>query len=211
LVAVSQQAVGKVKQVKTDLIEKLKAQRVRLLQLHMEEGDSVSPDAFREERGRMQGEIAAAEESLAETEQRLTLDARMLRMALEIAEDADRVYAEASDKLKRSYNQAFFKKIKVIADRDEDTGELVVRVVGVELTDTYTVLTAETLVPGLRAEVEAFQSAPENGEDDLERSSSTGSDVALTPVSYFEVLAERVGFEPTRRVNPAHAISSRAP
>jgi len=23
--------------------------------------------------------------------------------------------------------------------------------------------------------------------------------------------AERVGFEPTRRVNPAHAISSRAP
>ncbi len=29
--------------------------------------------------------------------------------------------------------------------------------------------------------------------------------------SYFDEMAEREGFEPSRQVNPAHAISSRAP
>src|SRR5664280_819451 len=83
LVAVSQQAVLQVKAAKTSLIDKLKVQQVRLIRLHAEEGDDVSPDAFREERARMQTEIRAAEQSLAETEERLSLDADMLRMALE--------------------------------------------------------------------------------------------------------------------------------
>jgi hypothetical protein len=67
-------------------------------------------DAFREERVRMQSEIRAAEKSLGETEQRLTLDADALRMALELAGDVAQVYAQANEQTKRGYNQAFFKK-----------------------------------------------------------------------------------------------------
>jgi hypothetical protein len=53
LVEVSQQAVIQVKQAKTDLITKLQAQQMRFIRLHAEEGDDVSPDAFRAERARM--------------------------------------------------------------------------------------------------------------------------------------------------------------
>src|ERR1700728_1540103 len=83
LVGVSQEAVMQVKQAKTGLIAKLKAQQIRLIRLHTEEGDDVSGDAFRKERLRLQQDITAAEASLAETEQRLQLDADVLRMALE--------------------------------------------------------------------------------------------------------------------------------
>ena len=204
LVAVSQQAVMQVRLAKSELVVNLKAQQSRLLRLHLEEGDAVSPDAFREERARLQAEIAAAENSLATTEQQLNLDAAVLRMALELAGDVAQVYREAPSSLRRSYNQAFFKKLKIMPDRDEETGELIARVVAAELTEPFTVLLADELVPGVLAEAEAIAKASENGKGSPEG-------LPATDVSNFEVLAERVGFEPTRRVNPAHAISSRAP
>ena len=48
LAAVSEQAVEQIRTAKTELIAKLKAQQSRLLRLHLEEGDDVSPDAFRD-------------------------------------------------------------------------------------------------------------------------------------------------------------------
>ncbi len=59
---------------KVELIAKLKEQQQRLIRLHAEEGDNVSPDAFRAERARMAGEIKEAEKSLAETETRFKLE-----------------------------------------------------------------------------------------------------------------------------------------
>jgi dynactin complex subunit len=106
---------------------------VRLIRLHSEEGDAISPDAFREERARLKDEIDAAEVSLAETEQRMILDAQQLRMAL--AENVAEVYVRADEQTKRGYNQAFFKKLYVKPDRDDDTGQLVVRIVDAELTE----------------------------------------------------------------------------
>jgi hypothetical protein len=91
-------------------IAKLNAQQVLLIRLHAEEGDDISGDAFREERLRMQTEIAAAETSLAETEQRLQLDADMLRVALGLAEDVARVYATASEQTRRGYNPSLLLK-----------------------------------------------------------------------------------------------------
>ncbi len=74
MVAVSQQAVVQVRDAKTELVANLKDQQARLLRLHIEEADSISPNALRDERLRMQHEIETAEQSLAETEDRLQLD-----------------------------------------------------------------------------------------------------------------------------------------
>jgi hypothetical protein len=164
LVGVSQQAVMQVRLAKSERVVNLKAQQSRLLRLHLEEGDDVSPDAFRDERQRLQAEIAAAEKSLAATEEQLSLDATVLRLALELAEDVAEVYRSGDESLKRGYNQAFFKKLYVMPERDEDTGQPVARIANVELTEPYAVLLADELVPGVLAEAEAIARASENSE-----------------------------------------------
>jgi len=94
-------AVRHIREVKTKLIERLESAQRRLIRLHVEEGDDISPDAFRAERQSMGEEIAAARESLAETEQRLTLDAAQLRIALEVAQEVSTLYRDADQQTKR--------------------------------------------------------------------------------------------------------------
>jgi site-specific DNA recombinase len=213
LVAVSQQAVIQVKQAKTELITKLKAQQKRLIQLHTEEGDDVSPDAFREERLRMQQEIEAAETSLAETEQRLRLDGDMLRMALELAEDVAQVYASSSAQTKRGYNQAFFTGLFVTPEWDGN--ETIVRITSAELTEPYRELLNQDLVANVTNEVELIHRAalqtdsgpaePLSGAGcsifaklaEIERQSSNSLEG-----SSFDQTAERAGFEPAMEFDP---------
>src|SRR6476659_1481422 len=202
LVAVSQGAVMHVKTAKIELIDKLKAQQSRLLRLHVEEGDDISPDAFRDERARLQTDIKAAETSLAATEERLDLDATMLRLALELAEDVAEVYRDGPESLRRGYNQAFFKKLYVMPERDEETGELAVRVANAELTEPYAVLLADELAPGVLAEAEAIAGAAESSEGSPEG-------LPAVPCSNFEVLAEGVGFEPTRHPKASNGFQGR--
>ncbi len=190
LVAVSQQAVVQVREAKTALVTKLKAQQIRLIRLHAEEGDDVSPDAFREERARMQAEIKNAERSLAETELRLTLDAVQLRMGLELAENVAEVYEAGNEQLRRGYNQAFFRKLFVTPEWDYEQGQTVVSITGAELTEPYAVLLADDLVEGVLAEAEAIRTASETREDGHKEPSSAGC-------SYFVKLAEGEGFEPS--------------
>jgi site-specific DNA recombinase len=191
LVAVSQQAVVQVKQAKTTLVAKLKAQQVRLIRLHAEEGDDVSPDAFRDERLRMQTEIAAAEQSLAETEQRLQFDADTLRMALELAQDVAQVYTSANDQTKRGYNQAFFQKLYVSPEWDEDQGQTIVQIARAELTEPYAVLLDPELVADITTEVQLIRAATTNAEDGPYEPSSAAA------CSIFVKLAEGEGFEPS--------------
>jgi site-specific DNA recombinase len=193
LVSVSQQAVVQVKQAKTELIAKLKAQQTRLIRLHAEEGDDVSPDAFREERARMQAEIRAAEKSLAETEQRLQLDADHLRMALELAEDVAAVYASADESIKRDYNQAFFTKLYVLPAETEPRQLTTVQIARSELTKPYVELLADDLVEDVLNEVELIRAT--NSEDGSEGPSSAWC-------SNFVKMAEREGFEPSNEVTP---------
>jgi DNA invertase Pin-like site-specific DNA recombinase len=187
LVAVSQEAVQQVQEAKTALIAKLKAQQVRLLRLHAEEGDGVSPDAFREERLRLQAEIAAAEQSLAETETRLKLGAEELRLALSLAEDVAVVYEKADERTKRGYNQAFFRRIYITPERDEE-GQKIVRITGAELTEPYAVLLADDLVDGVLAEAEAIRLGAESTKD--------ASVEAPSASSYFVKMAGGPGLEP---------------
>jgi site-specific DNA recombinase len=190
LVAVSQQAVGQVKAAKSELIDKLKTQQARLIRLHVEEGDDVSPDAFREERARLKEEVRAAEESLAETEDSLALDAKLLRMALELAEDVAAVYRDADEATKRGLNQAFFKKLYVMPEWDEAAGKTVARVVGAELTEPYAVLLADDLAAGVLAEAEAIRDHAAQAKDGPEGPPS------IAGCSNFAVLAGEPGFEP---------------
>ena len=198
LVAISQQAVHQVREAKTTLIAKLKAQQTRLIRLHLEEGDTASPDAFREERARMQAEIARAEQSLAETETRLQLDAQQLRLALELAEDVAQVYEQADQATKRGYNLAFFEKLYVLPDWDEAQPTFAERkradVVSAQLTEPYAALLADELVPQLQAEVDAILAA-RNSEDGPLGPSSAGS-------SNFVAMAEGEGFEPSMDSRP---------
>jgi site-specific DNA recombinase len=196
LVAVSQQAVVQVRDAKAALIEKLKAQQVRLLRLHTEEGDDVSPDAFRDERQRIQREIQAAEDSLTKTEQHFQLDATILRMALELAENVAEVYATADDQIKRGYNQAFFEKLYVLPEWNEDQGQTVVKVTSADLTEPYAVLLAEDFAAATLKEIKQLKERPDNAEDGpIEPSSGDLS-------SNFFKLAEREGFEPSNEVSP---------
>jgi hypothetical protein len=112
---------------------------VRLIRLHAEEGDEVSPDAFRDERFRLQTEITAAEDSLTETETRLQIETDQLRMALELAEQVAAVYQAGAEALKRGYNQAFFRKLFVLPEWD-DEGQMVVKITRAELTEPYALL-----------------------------------------------------------------------
>jgi site-specific DNA recombinase len=201
LATVSQQAVMEVRAAKTELIAKLKAQQVRLLRLHSEEGDDVSPDAFREERARLQEEINAAESSLAETEERLTFEAQQFKMALELAQDAAQVYAEASEETKRSLNQAFFRKLYILPEWDEDQGQTDVIVSHAELTEPYTALLADGLAEDVRAEAEALKAQAAQTERASESQSCSLKPFAADR-SYFVKLAEREGFEPSNEVTP---------
>ena len=194
LAAVSQQAVVQVRDAKTALITKLQTQQQRLLRLHLE-GDEASPDAFRSERARLQDEIHAAEESLAETESRLQIETSELRMALELAEDVAAVYASADEATKRGYNQAFFQKIYVMPEWDYEDRRTIATVTGADLTEPYAALLASNLTAGVLAETAALTSG--NSEDGPEEPSSAGAGV-----SYFVKMAEGEGFEPSMDSRP---------
>jgi hypothetical protein len=190
LAAVSEQAVVQVREAKTALIAKLKAQQIRLIRLHAEEGDDISGDAFRDERLRMKQEIQAAEQSLAETEQRLTIETEHLTMALELAQDVALLYAQADDATKRSINQAFFQKLYVLPEWDEDQGQTTARIDSADLTEPYALLLAEDLVEGVLAEVEAITA---EHEEEAPESQFGSPEPLAAGCSYFDVMAESAG------------------
>jgi site-specific DNA recombinase len=193
LAAVSQEALQQVQQAKTVLIDKLTAQQQRLLRMHAEEGDDVSPDAFRAERARLQSEIAAAQQSVEETSARLQLESRDLEMALELVDDIRGVYLAADEQTRRGYNQAFFNKLRIRAVWSDDQTQQLVSVGAAELTEPYAVLLSEGLAEGIEAEVAALSSA--ESPDELRRQLSGA--LSFSRVSYFELMAEREGFEPS--------------
>ncbi len=103
----------------------------------------------------MQAEISAAEQSLHETEHGCSSTPRSFGMALELAGDIAGVYEAADEDIRRGYNQAFFRRIDVLPDWD-DEGQAV-SVTGAELTEPYAVLLADDLVEGVLTEAEALR------------------------------------------------------
>ncbi len=209
LAEVSQEALAQVRTAKTTLITKLTAQQQRLLRKEIEEGDEVSPEAFKAERARLQREIRAANKSLAETESRLHLEARDLEKALELVDDIRTVYLNADEQTRRAYNQAFFKKLRVRVERDEQNRQNVVSIASAELTEPFVTLLSEGLAEGIEAEVAALREAESPEELREQLSEALGS----SWVSYYELMAEGAGFEPAVRLHglwfsrPAHSTT----
>ena len=81
LVGVSQEALTRVEQAKTQLIRSLEARQDALLDMRFGE-KSISPALFKRRQETLQTELDAAHESLAESKQRLNIEAEQLRMAL---------------------------------------------------------------------------------------------------------------------------------
>ena len=199
LVAVSQQAVGQVKAAKERLIEQLEAKQDSLVEMRFAE-KSISAAVFKRKQTVLEDELAAAHESLAETEGSLKINAKHLRIALELAEDAAAVYKAATEAVKRGYNQAFFTKLYVLPEWDETQGELVVRITGAELTEPYAILLADDLSESVHAEAETIKAqaakrAPESR-------SGSPKPFAFATCANFVNMAERGGFEPPNEVSP---------
>ncbi len=200
LVDVSQDALRHVQQAKRQLIQSLETRQDQLLDMRFTE-KSISASLFKRKQDKLQNELDAAQESLAESEQQLRLDGRQLRIALELAGDVAEVYTAASEQTKRGYNQAFFVKLYVRAEWDEDEGPPTVWITRAVLTEPYAALLADNFAEGVLAEAEAIKDQAD-AEQAPESRSGSPKPVADGAVSYYELMAEREGFEPSNEVSP---------
>jgi site-specific DNA recombinase len=211
MASVAQESLEYVRTTQTELIARLETKQDALVEMRFGE-KSISAEVFRRKQARLDAEIAAAKQSRAETEGQLRLEQADLIMALELASDVATVYAEADDRTRRGYNQAFFTRIKIRARWDDEHHRPDVQVVGVELTEAYASLLAENTTAEAMAWVTAVQSLsaqnarkrPQERSEPLPRAFSGGD------LSIFVKLAEREGFEPSNEVDPRYAISNRA-
>ncbi len=205
LAAVSQDALRQVRQAKTRLIAKLEARQDELLEMRFTE-KSISASLFKRKQAQLDDEIRAAQESLAETDERLTIDHEQLALALELAEDVQGVYREADAQTKRGFNQAFFKKLFIMSEWDDEHSEMLVWISGVELTEPYALLLSENLFEQAEAEAEALKTAGST----RNRAGSASDERSACPVSIYEQMAEGGRFELPVRQSDAQRFS-RAP
>ncbi len=196
LAAASQGALNAVKRAKATLIAKLEARQDELLEMRFSE-KSISVALFKRRQAALQHELDAAHESLAETELRMTIDRAQIEKALELTENVQHAYRVASEQTKRAFNQAFFKKLYVMAEWDDDQNETAVWISGVELSEPYALLLAD----GLIEQVEDATAALETDPATQNRAGSADERFA-SPVSIYEQMAERAGFEPAMEFNP---------
>jgi hypothetical protein len=115
LATVSQEAINEIRRAKTSPIAKLEARQDELLEMRFIE-KSILAALLKRKQVQLQSEIDAAHESLAETDERLTIDREQLELALELAEDVQAVYRQADEQTKRGCNQAFFKELYITAE-----------------------------------------------------------------------------------------------
>jgi hypothetical protein len=120
----------------------------------------------------------------------------MLRMALELAGDVAAVYASSNEQIKRGYNQAFFKKLHITPQWDDDHEQTAVRVSRAELTKPYAVLLDRRLPSKVLNEVELIRQASPTAR------SGPNEPLPDAGCSIFFKLAERAGFEPAMEFDP---------
>ncbi len=194
LAEVSQDALRQVQDAKQGLIAKLEARQDKLLEMRFDE-KSIPAALFKRKQKQLQSELDAAHESLAETEGRMTIDREQLELALELAGNVQAVYMAADEQTRRGYNQAFFRKLLITAEWDDDPAGTSVHVSGAELTPPYALLLVEDLFEQAETEAQAILAGTQN------RAGSAG-ERSSGPVSIYEQMAEREGFEPSNEVTP---------
>ncbi len=200
LAEVSQDALRQVQRAKQGLIAKLEARQDKLMEMRFDE-KSISAALFKRKQKQLQTELDAANESLAETEIRMVIDREQLELALELAEDVQAVYIAADEQTKRSYNQAFFRKLLITAEWDDDQAETSVQVSRAELTPPYALLLVEDLFEQAEAEAQTIR-AGNKTEAPTKNRAGSADERSAGPVSIYEQMAERAGFEPAMEFNP---------
>jgi site-specific DNA recombinase len=105
----------------TQRLRKLDAERQKLLAAHY--ADAIPLDLLKSEQDRLGGEIANAQERLETAATDFEQAEANLERALIRAGDCHRAYLGATDKLRRQFNMAFFKRL-LLSDEGEVTAEL---------------------------------------------------------------------------------------
>jgi hypothetical protein len=130
--------------------------------------------------------------------QRQSFDQAQLELALELVEDVQAVYIASGEQTKRGYNQAFFKKLYILAEWDDEQNQTNAWISGVELTEPYALLLTEGLFEAAEAEAQAIAT----GAPTQNRAGNATDERSASPVSIYEQMAERAGFEPAMEFNP---------
>jgi site-specific DNA recombinase len=193
LAGVSQEAVAQVREAKAELIQNLETRQDALVDMRFDER-SISPALFKRKQEQLQAEMDAAHESLAQSEQQLTIDVGHLKLALELAENVGQVYAAADEPTKRRLNQAFFKKLYVVPEWDERPRSA--RIERAELSEPYATLLAEDLAPGVLAEAERLTASAQAHENRSAEPETRPLQAVHADVSYFDKMVPLPGFEP---------------
>jgi site-specific DNA recombinase len=102
-------------------LHKLEGERKKLLDAHY--ADAIPLDLLKSEQARIAAEVASIEGRLVAVEGDFKTAEINMQRALARAGDCEAAYGEASDKLRRQFNLAFFKRL-LIGDDYTVTGEL---------------------------------------------------------------------------------------
>ena len=102
-------------------LAKLRDERKKLLDAHY--ADAIPLDLLKAEQARIAAEATAAEARLGALQGNFSTAEGNLAKALSLVQNCEAAYLSASDKLRRQFNQAFFKRI-LIDDTYTVTGEL---------------------------------------------------------------------------------------
>ena len=167
-------------------LRELTAQQQKLLQLYYR--GTVGEDVLEAEQQRIGSEREKARKASASAAHDVHDLLEALDDALKLVDAETVPYRSASPVGRRMINQALYKRL-IVSSPDDVQAESPL---------------LEHLVP-LARELAAV-GAPTGNEPGNDTDPVLGG-----RCSYFDQMAEREGFEPSRRVNPAHAISNRAP
>jgi site-specific DNA recombinase len=141
--------------------------------------DALPTDALKVEQDRIAAEKAEAEGELVQAELGVSRHAQIFGFALDAAQDMAKTYREANGTQRRFWNQAFFETFRVFPDGTIEG----------DLREELRMLTAADTPKRLRAEAR--------------------KPISLAGCSDTELLAEGVGFEPTRPLTRPNGFQGR--
>ena len=102
-------------------LKALRDEQRKLLEAHY--ADAIPLELLKSEQARISAEIAASTQRLEAVATEFTTAEANLDRALALVQDCEAAYLDASDKVRRQFNQAFFKRL-LIDDRYHVVGEL---------------------------------------------------------------------------------------
>ncbi len=190
-------------------LRKLQGEREKLLQAHY--ADAITLDLLKREQDRITTAMAAVEGRLAAIAADFKTAETNLHRALDRAGDCQTAYREASDRMRRQFNLAFFKRLLI---HDEGT-------VSGELADPWDVILGEELRRAAATrEAEGLKDAIERAEHEKEQRPPEPESVLVSAASAApdwgdgwspKILVRRVGLEPTSPYRQCLLRASRLP